>query len=160
MELDKVDLEFEETVKVKPTGNDSGFINYSNTINFASKWLDNSGYLINQWQRLVKEQVITWLKKLGRTKNVIKVGKISEKYDMLTIEEKIISYLKYYKISLEMTPSQSKLEARKFKASNIQIDKLMKYKNNYCEILVGKYILGYCRWSIKQLQKEKKYTEQ
>ena len=62
MALDKVDLEFEETVKVKPTGNDSGFITYSNTINFASKWLDTSGYIINQLNILVKEQVITWIK--------------------------------------------------------------------------------------------------
>ena len=60
MALDKVDLEFEETVKVKPTGNDSGFIAYSNTINFASKWLDTSGYIINQLNVLVKEQVIIW----------------------------------------------------------------------------------------------------
>ena len=50
MALDKVDLEFEETFKVKPTGNDSGFITYSNTINFASKWLENSGYTITQWE--------------------------------------------------------------------------------------------------------------
>ena len=35
--LDKVDLECAETVKAKPTGNDSGFITYSSTINFASK---------------------------------------------------------------------------------------------------------------------------
>ena len=62
MALDKVDLEFEETVKVKPTGNDSGFITYSNTINFASKWLDTSGYILNQLNILVKEQVITWIK--------------------------------------------------------------------------------------------------
>ena len=32
--LDKVDLECAETVKSKPTGNDSGFIPYSNIINF------------------------------------------------------------------------------------------------------------------------------
>ena len=35
--LYKVDLEYTETVKAKPTGNDSVFIAYSNTINFASK---------------------------------------------------------------------------------------------------------------------------
>ena len=44
--LDKVDLECAETVKSKPAGNDSDFITYSNTINFASKWSDKSGYLI------------------------------------------------------------------------------------------------------------------
>ena len=37
--LDKVDLECAETVKAKPTGNDSGFVTYSNTINFSGKWL-------------------------------------------------------------------------------------------------------------------------
>ena len=52
--LDKVDLQFAGTVKDKPTGNDSGFINYSNTINFSSKWLDNSGCLIIQWRKMVK----------------------------------------------------------------------------------------------------------
>ena len=36
----------------------------------------------------VKEQAITWFKKLVRTKKVIKVGKISGKYDILTVEEK------------------------------------------------------------------------
>ena len=46
--LDKVDYDFEEIVKAKPTRNDSGFITYSNTINFASKWLENSAYLIIQ----------------------------------------------------------------------------------------------------------------
>ena len=35
--LDKVEFECAETVKAKPTRNDSGFITYSNTINFASK---------------------------------------------------------------------------------------------------------------------------
>ena len=52
--LDKFDLYYKETVKAKPTGNDSVFITHSNTINFASKWLDNSGYLITQWKRFVK----------------------------------------------------------------------------------------------------------
>ena len=42
----------------------------------------------------VKEQVITWFKKFGRTKIVVKTGKISEKYDILTVEEKNISYWK------------------------------------------------------------------
>ena len=40
--LYKVYLECAETVKSKPTGNDSCFINFSNTINSASIWLDNS----------------------------------------------------------------------------------------------------------------------
>ena len=52
--LDKVNLDFAATVKSKPTGNDSVFIAYSNTINFLSKWLDNSGYLITQWEKMGK----------------------------------------------------------------------------------------------------------
>ena len=87
--LYKVYLEYAETVKDKHTGNDSGFITYSNTINIASKWLDNSDYLIT----LVKEKAITWFKKLGKIKKVIKVGKISEKYDTLTVEEKRIALI-------------------------------------------------------------------
>ena len=52
--LDKFDLEFAETVKAKPTRTNSGFIIYSNTIDFDGKWLDNSGYLITQCQKLLK----------------------------------------------------------------------------------------------------------
>ena len=37
-----------ETVKSKPNGNDSGFIIYSNIIDFSGILLDNSGYLITQ----------------------------------------------------------------------------------------------------------------
>ena len=46
MSLDKDDPYFEETIKDKPTVNDSGFVNYSNTITFASKWFKNSDYII------------------------------------------------------------------------------------------------------------------
>ena len=44
--LDKSDLECAGTVKAKPTGNYLGFINYSNTINVASKLLDIKSYII------------------------------------------------------------------------------------------------------------------
>ena len=47
--LDKINLACVENVKTKPNGSDSGFINYSNTINVYSKWLYNSGYIITQW---------------------------------------------------------------------------------------------------------------
>ena len=77
--MDKVNLECAGSVKAKPTGNGSGFITYSKTIIFVSKWLYISSYLITQWQKLVKEQAITWFKKLEGTKKVIKEGKISEK---------------------------------------------------------------------------------
>ena len=45
-----------------------------NTIYAASKWLENSGYIINQWKFLIKEQAIMWFKKLGGTEKVIMVG--------------------------------------------------------------------------------------
>ena len=60
--LDKVNLEYAETVKDKPTGKDTDFVTYSNTINFVIKWLDNNGYLRTQWESLVKEQAITCFK--------------------------------------------------------------------------------------------------
>ena len=56
--LDKFNLECSDTVKSKPTRNDSVFIHYSNTINLASICLDNSGYLINQWQKNCEKQAV------------------------------------------------------------------------------------------------------
>ena len=41
--LNKVYLECSETVKSKPTGNGSGFITYSNTINVSGTWLGKIG---------------------------------------------------------------------------------------------------------------------
>ena len=43
------------TIKAKPSGKYSGSITYLNTIHFDGIWLDNSGYLITQWQEFVKE---------------------------------------------------------------------------------------------------------
>ena len=64
-----------------------GFIIYSKTIYFSIIWLDNIGYIINQWYKIVKDQDVTWFQKVGRTKKVIRVGKISGKYDIITVEE-------------------------------------------------------------------------
>ena len=69
----------EETVKAKPTENDSGFIIFPNKIQFSVIWLDSSGYLINQQILFVKEQAVSRLKKSGITKKVIKIRKISGK---------------------------------------------------------------------------------
>ena len=52
--LDKFDLERADTIKAKPTLNDSGFITYSNTIKLSIKFFESSGYLITQLQKLVK----------------------------------------------------------------------------------------------------------
>ena len=46
--LDKIDLDCAENVRAKPTVNNSGFITYSNTINFSTKWLDKNGYILTQ----------------------------------------------------------------------------------------------------------------
>ena len=44
---------------------------------------------------------------IGRNQKMIKVGKTSEKYDILTVEEKLISVIgNKTKRSLEMTPGQ------------------------------------------------------
>ena len=58
------------------------------------------------------------VQKLGRTKKVIKSGKIREKDDIITDEEKRIDFIvNKTKISLEMTPGQRGLEVRQWKAS-------------------------------------------
>ena len=58
-----------ETVKAKGTRKYYGFITYSNTIYFDGIWFGNSGYLITQWETIMKEQSVSWFKNWGRTKN-------------------------------------------------------------------------------------------
>ena len=41
-----------------------------------------------KWQTFVKEQAISWFKKLVRSKKVIKVGKVIGIDEVLTVEEK------------------------------------------------------------------------
>ena len=48
--------------------NKTGFITYTNTINFAIKWLDKSGYVITQWQNVLKEKGYHMVRKLEGTK--------------------------------------------------------------------------------------------
>ena len=86
--LDKVNLVCTETVNKKPTRNDSGFITYLNTIYFSSKWLNNCGYIMNQWQMFVRGYGSYWFKKLVKIEKVINIGKISGKYDILTVKIK------------------------------------------------------------------------
>ena len=47
--LDKIYLVCTDTVREKYTVNDAGFITYSNKIYFSCYWLDNCGYLMNEW---------------------------------------------------------------------------------------------------------------
>ena len=83
--LDKINLEFAENVKYKPTGNNSVFITYSNTINVDSEYLDNIGYLINKLF-FCKRTGYHMVEKIGKNKKVIKAGKTSGKYYILTVE--------------------------------------------------------------------------
>ena len=74
--LYKVYLVCEEKVEEKTTRNDAGFINDSNTIYFPGIWLDNCGYVINQWE---KNEVTLYLLvfKMVIIKKVIKLLKFS-----------------------------------------------------------------------------------
>ena len=52
----------------------------------------------------LKEQAVSWFRRLEITKKVIMVGKISDKDDILTVEEKLIYLIvKKTEIRLEMT---------------------------------------------------------
>ena len=53
----------------------------------------------------MKEQAVSWFKKFGRSRKVIMVGKISSKYEILTVEEREISIIGIKtRIILDMTP--------------------------------------------------------
>ena len=105
--LYKVDLECAGTVKAIPTANASGFITYSSTINVSSKWLDNSGYLITKIGKIGKRTGYHTVQKVGKNKKAIKVGKISEKDDILTVEERPIALIgNKTKRSLVITPQK------------------------------------------------------
>ena len=51
--LDKVGVERAGNIKSKPNGNGSSFITYSNKKK-SGIYLDNSGYLITKWRKMVK----------------------------------------------------------------------------------------------------------
>ena len=60
IKLDRIEIAWVEIVIAKIIGNDAGFITYSNKIYFDDLWLDNCGYLINQWQKIVIEHASYW----------------------------------------------------------------------------------------------------
>ena len=73
---------------------------------------------------------------------MIKVGKISEKCDILTVEEKRMALIgNKTKRSLEMTPGQRELETRWLKASSMSIKKLIE-KIYIVRYWWGKYVEG------------------
>ena len=62
----------------------------------------------------------------GNIQKVVKVGKISFKYDILTVEEKLISLIgNKTKRSLETNPWQIELDSRRLKESKIHINKIV-----------------------------------
>ena len=79
------------------------------------------------------------VQKLGRTKKVIKVGTVSEKDDILTVEEIRIPLIgNGTKIILEMTPEQIELEARQLKVSNMRIKKKIEEEKELLSYIGGK----------------------
>ena len=78
---------------------------------------------------------------MGRTERVLKVGKISAKDDILTVQEKQRSRIdNRKKRSLEMTPRKIEPEKRRLKAAKMQTKKRIKNNKNYYQIYVEKYV--------------------
>ena len=62
-----------------------------------------------------------WFKIMERVRKLINFGKVSDKYDILTVEKKRITLIvNKTKMSLEMTIRQRKLEQRRLKVSKIR----------------------------------------
>ena len=58
---------------------------------------------------------------MERSRKLINFGKVSDKYDILTVEKKRITLIvNKTKMSLEMTIRQRKLEQRRLKVSKIR----------------------------------------
>ena len=77
---------------------------YSKKIIFSGIWLDNSGCLITQWKTFINNSLSRGSKFWGKTKKVIKVRKVSGKNNILTFEEKQVSFIgNKKKIILDMT---------------------------------------------------------
>ena len=89
--MNKVDLDCSGTIKTKPSEKKSGSITYSKTINFSGIWLYNSGYLLTQQGQIVKNRLACGSK--FWQEQIIKVGKISGKYYILTVEEKLVALI-------------------------------------------------------------------
>ena len=91
----------------------------------------------------MKEQDVSWSKKLGRIKKVIKFEKVSGKEDILTIEEiQVDPIVNKTKRNLAMTPRQIELEKRRLKATKIWIKKKSEKEKEFCQILIEKYVEG------------------
>ena len=69
---------------------------------------------------------------MGKTKIVLKVGNISAKNNILTVQKKQRASIgNKTKRNLEMSPQKIEIEAQKLKASGMQTKKNRKRKNYY-----------------------------
>ena len=83
---------------------------------------------------------------------MIKVRKVSDKYDIWTVEEKWIPLIgNKTKRSLEITPGQRELDTIRFKASNTRIKKQIEKEKYLLSDIGGKYVKGFYRLSIRRL---------
>ena len=73
---------------------------------------------------MVSEHASYWFKKMGITKKLLMVVKISGKYDILTVQDKYQAHKgNKTKKSHEIIPWGRELEEWRLKATNIQIKK-------------------------------------
>ena len=71
------------------------------------------------------------------------------------MEEKRIALIgNNTKKALKWIQGKKRAEARRLKASNMQIRRKLQKKENYCHILVEKYVDGSYRWSTKNVVKK------
>ena len=76
---------------------------------------------------------------MGRTKKAIKVGKISEKDEILTLEEKRISLIENKtKRIIEMSSYKRELDSRRAMASSMWINKLIEKERELLADIGGK----------------------
>ena len=68
-----------------------------------------------------EKQAVSWFKKVGNIQKMINVGKISDKDDILTVEEKITLIGNKTKRSLWMAQWQRELEARWLEVAKMRI---------------------------------------
>ena len=77
---------FKKRVREKHTVNDAIFITYSNNIYFSGFWLDKCDYIIHKWNIFLYKMLHHGLKHWEY--NNLKVGNLSEKYDVYTVQDK------------------------------------------------------------------------
>ena len=75
--LDKVDPSCAKILREKPTGEDSGFIYYSDIIYFSVSYTD-----VKIWCKMLS----LGFKKLVRSSKINKAVNISDKYDILIVQ--------------------------------------------------------------------------